>query len=1378
MSYNIGDIIKVKITGIVDFGAFATFNNCSGLIHWKEIPKAKHGEVSSFLSIGDELDAKIIDLKSPNKYSLSIAKAIKANLINEVKKDVSILNKEETSIRSIWKIFTEVNKYMLEFLKLPISLDGSTAILDQTKKRLTVNINPESKFQLFEKEVETLFNTNICENNKGNGYFISNVDDISEARRIEFEEDCTYYYIKFNPLPVIDGKIYNFRIEDKELIQNQLIEYFPNIIFISKNKFEFEFRQAYSKHFQAKEIYDLINDVLNEIKGGLILGNEEKNKPLIFDFQISTLTADRDKFFFEKNIAGQIENEETIIGALRGEEFYCKSICIGKLSKVDYPKLTFLVTNTEIDEVKTLVDNKEIDKITSDLSGATEKVNRLNESFSKITSQPEKLANPMLASYLFDATKATPIDKNLIEEREKIILNNQLNANLNPSQIEAIAKAVEAQDLALIQGPPGTGKSTAIAELIWQLVLADRKADILLTSEANLAVDNALDRLKYSIHNLVKPIRIGAGDKISVEGLPYAITEMKKWAGQSFNSIEEQDNQSIISSEEYASFDPQNVVLNQWMNNIYKRSKIQDENNRYLWFTYLNNLPIEVKTITYNQYIKNCNVIGATCSSISEQNYKASEDFDKQVDSRFFKKYKTIFPWKKNISFNTVVQDEASKATPAELSLPLIYGKKSVIIGDHRQLPPNLDKEDILYKLHLQGLNTQDQEEKDRISKLEKFVKHDFDELEKSHFERLYTQIDSSLKGTFRYQYRMHPDINEVIKQFYKQDGGLECGFIDKPYDDSGLEWYSRYHGINIDGLISPENHVIWVDVKSPEFIDGTSRANQGEVDAVQWILSSMAQSESFQQYNNQFSKDEDKEIGIISFYASQLKLLSQSVTSIGGNLSLKLSSVDRFQGMERNIILVSLVRSNRIAAQKNQSPDFRIYGEMGYPVQNDLGFARSPNRLNVALSRAKRLLIIVGNSDHYSSYKNKNGDAIYRNVYESIKDNPHGRILTWESEFEKKRPKPMSKNRSVNLNTRDIKESDIELRHISTWLNGTAETVLNPKIAVLELSTKAVKLLIGKNQNEIISMQNFNFDYFRREAQKTETGKGLDSQNLMDMQYFKNKVMPSIKRMKSILYEEGVNVLYSVATAAYRTAKNREDIINSIRNNLGINVRILSKKEESLATLFAYSISTSYKSELHSSPHVVMIDQGGGSTEISVFKQGQYISSQSINLGTTGLRNMLFKDSERDTSINDALRKSDQMIKERLNTFYKNMDIHMQSEVHSFCVSVGTAITKATNKKNNASQHDSILTQSYLMERIKVAESKIINQFSTVGDLNDFDFEAGQSNKQLDSEITIRLGLPMFISLMNRFDISEIHVSGTGLWYGIYLQQLFNVID
>nr|MBA3987037.1 hypothetical protein [Flavobacteriales bacterium] len=53
------------------------------------------------------------------------------------------------------------------------------------------------------------------------------------------------------------------------------------------------------------------------------------------------------------------------------------------------------------------------------------------------------------------------------------------------------------------------------------------------------------------------------------------------------------------------------------------------------------------------------------------------------------------------------------------------------------------------------------------------------------------------------------------------------------------------------------------------------------------------------------------------------------------------------------------------------------------------LGFAESPNRLNVALSRARRLLVIVGNSDHFCR------KPIYKNVYETIKTN--GKIISAE---------------------------------------------------------------------------------------------------------------------------------------------------------------------------------------------------------------------------------------------------------------------------------------------------------------------------------------------------------------------------------------------
>lgn len=102
-----------------------------------------------------------------------------------------------------------------------------------------------------------------------------------------------------------------------------------------------------------------------------------------------------------------------------------------------------------------------------------------------------------------NASKATKLEDEVIEQRVEQIKKYQLNESLNKSQIQAIAKAVEAKDLAIIQGPPGTGKSTAIAELIWQLVQQKPDSRILLTSEANLAVDNALNRLKFSLHNIV-----------------------------------------------------------------------------------------------------------------------------------------------------------------------------------------------------------------------------------------------------------------------------------------------------------------------------------------------------------------------------------------------------------------------------------------------------------------------------------------------------------------------------------------------------------------------------------------------------------------------------------------------------------------------------------------------------------------------------------------------------------------------------------------------------------------------------------------------------------------------------------------------------------
>ena len=1400
MAYAVGDILEeAKVVNIKDFGVFVEiglFQN--GLIHFSQIvPRVEYGNINSVLSVGDRVRCAVSEIKPDGKISLTmkIRKSVeRKQQIEQVKKDIANMSDEDTSLRSIWMVLTNIQHYMLKYMQLAIPIKKGSASLNPKGNKLNAQIDSQIHFDNFKSEVRRLFSTDVVQHSQllGFWYFETDVDLCSNIQ--SFVDSCTNMYISVRPNPIVEIQIKGADENSKGIIKTRLQNYYSQLDFFEVKDGLMVVTVPYENRAALEDLKAELGYALNGIRNGIpdsIEEGEEQTvfEPAKFEYEIDYPKEGADRILLTLDNETLLDKEGLRFGGLYGQSFIVKDdeaeYKLGKLCKIEYPNVTFNLLPDNCIKIKELVENNCIIAVMpdmDDMTGEIEKVNRLRDSFDRITEHPEELVNPQLASYLFDASKATTLDDDVIEKRVEQIKKCQLNESLNDSQIQAIAKAVEAKDLAVVQGPPGTGKSTAIAELIWQLAQQNPNSRTLLTSEANLAVDNALDRLKFSIHNIVKPIRIAAGDKFSAEGFAYSQVEMKKWAGIELSDLDDEDNIVAMDTDEYKSFNVQELVLNRWMKNIYKRSilPLQREDLKRIWFDFLTNLPIEWRKEVYQEYISHCNVIGATCSSISDTNYSATEAKGKHRDSRFIKRFRAIFGetdkngYPVSLRFNTVIQDEASKATPAELSLPLVYGEKAVVIGDHRQLPPNLDKEDILFKLHMQRLKADSREEHDQIEQLESYVRKNFDILEKSHFERLFKQIDSSLRGTFDTQYRMHNDINRVIEQFYIDDGGLKCGVSNE----------CREHGIDIPNFISPDNHVIWINTSSPEVRDGTSRANRGEVEAIEWTLSQLSRSDSFRSYLESQSSDEDREIGLITFYGSQLKRLKGIVEKeTKRGLNIKMSSVDRFQGMERNIIIVSMVRSNSITQTWGQKPDFRRFPNSGYPTQKEYGFAKSPNRLNVALSRAKRLLIIVGNSEHFCNFINPQGQAIYKNVFDEIKNNPNGRVIEWNA----RKPKtehvtriikvPMPIQRSINLNTRDINtETDKRLRIKETWLTPDGQPVDNPHFAVLELSTKAVKLLIGKDEEAIKTASQFDFDNFIRDAAKPETGKGLDSQNMMNMDYFRGRVLPVIRRMKQKMRSEGVDVVYTVATAAYRTAKNREEIIECIRSEAGINVRILSKKEESVSTMFAYGISSRYKVEIQKSRHSVMVDQGGGSTEISVFNQGELEGSYSINLGTTALRNILTKDIPQTTLLTDAFKKSDQMLKERMVAFAKNMNTTMQTDEDTFCVSVGSAITHATGKKKNAAQHDCILNYEQIAEKIEILTKKLQERFDTVADL--IRWEQQMTGDAIDDMLTLRMGLPMYLLLMEKFNIKQIHVCGTGLWYGVYLQHLFNVAD
>jgi exopolyphosphatase/pppGpp-phosphohydrolase len=126
-------------------------------------------------------------------------------------------------------------------------------------------------------------------------------------------------------------------------------------------------------------------------------------------------------------------------------------------------------------------------------------------------------------------------------------------------------------------------------------------------------------------------------------------------------------------------------------------------------------------------------------------------------------------------------------------------------------------------------------------------------------------------------------------------------------------------------------------------------------------------------------------------------------------------------------------------------------------------------------------------------------------------------------------------------------------------------------KIAVIELSTKAVKWLIPQVDNEVIQNNPFRFNFFSRESRKTETGNGLNKMNVLDERYFVSRVLPYIKQAYNDIINAGADVVYCVATAVYRSARNINSILQIIRDEINVEVRCVTEEVEAEYTLWAY---------------------------------------------------------------------------------------------------------------------------------------------------------------------------------------------------------------
>ncbi|WP_253701863.1 ATP-binding protein [Bacillus sp. FJAT-27445] len=402
----------------------------------------------------------------------------------------------------------------------------------------------------------------------------------------------------------------------------------------------------------------------------------------------------------------------------------------------------------------------------------------------------------------------------------------------------------------------------------------------------------------------------------------------------------------LIPLKELLSSEPEREheeVLKKLASNSFTRESLKQEKKRLplfqsiqgMWRSLLEEATDHDLNEIRKLYVKHANVIGTTCVA------SARKDF---IES---------YP-----EFDVVIIDEVSKATPPELLLPMLKGKKIILVGDHHQLPPLLGNDTL--EETLQEM-MKDNEDFEGIAELKKL-------LQESLFERLFKNLPKSNKTMLAIQYRMHETIMETISPFYLQENEeLQCGLT-----DSDLV---RDHKLE-SPLIQRKNHLLWLDMPNePGFFEekmqgGKSLYNPAELKRIGELLLELNQATAEAKRAGRMGLEEKKSVGVISFYGEQVKridrLLHQELHL--PHLTIRTGTVDRFQGMEMDVILLSMVRNH------DQKHD-------------DIGFAKDYRRLNVALSRARELLVMIGSTKMFiEKTKHAGAKQMYSHVLESVK--------------------------------------------------------------------------------------------------------------------------------------------------------------------------------------------------------------------------------------------------------------------------------------------------------------------------------------------------------------------------------------------------------
>ena len=584
---------------------------------------------------------------------------------------------------------------------------------------------------------------------------------------------------------------------------------------------------------------------------------------------------------------------------------------------------------------------------------------------------------------------------------------------LDEAKRVAVARSLASRDFTLVQGPPGTGKTTFIAELVAQFLERSPDSRVVLTSQTHIALDNALVKISELCSDAIL-LRLGPAERLTPEVESLAVAaQMERWReavladGREFLrqfaaalgiivsdvdiktlsgelrrrreqlhelrsriALRRAERKRVVEDlDQLNRLAPEVLAAAQAVDDAGRSSAASDlvaAAERFVESGLRLATQLEAAAPLSERLVDLESSLSAWQADLREQaeaesqlrtqlsdalgkpdataeELLASAEATAPADPRLAKLEAIAAEWEERfgkgvefhaalilrsdvvaatcvgltgvpgvdqIPFDLCIIDEASKATATETLVPLALSRQWVLVGDDRQLPPFVE-----YAL----------EQHDLLDRFELTP----NEVRETLFSVLAERLPDGCKVALTQQHRMHPVIGRLISEcFY--DGKLK----------------------SVDRDISPavavalQQPVVWLDTSGRgdrrEKSAGRSTKNRGEARVITALLNRLnwvcAQ------------KGVRLSVAILTGYDAQRREIVDALSPgeiERQHVSVRVATVDAYQGQEADVCIFSVTRSNE---------------------DRELGFLRSEERVNVALSRARDGLVIVGDASFVES--------------------------------------------------------------------------------------------------------------------------------------------------------------------------------------------------------------------------------------------------------------------------------------------------------------------------------------------------------------------------------------------------------------------------